>query len=86
MKEIFLDGKMLQRSEEGHIYLMKKFNFPAYYGENLDALYDLLTEIGEALEIYIENAEMMDSRIKRVFEDAVLDNECLVLNFSKINN
>lgn len=86
MKEIFLDGKMLQRSEEGHIYLMGKFNFPAYYGKNLDALYDLLTEISETLEIYIENAEMMDSKIKRVFEDAVQDNECLALNFRKIIN
>ena len=30
-----------------HNYLAKEFGFPSYYGKNLDALYDCLTEIGE---------------------------------------
>ena len=30
--------------EDLHNILMKKFKFPEYYGKNLDALYDCLTE------------------------------------------
>ena len=30
--------------ERIHTYLKKAFDFPAYYGENLDALYDCLTD------------------------------------------
>ena len=37
-----LDGKLIK--EEGHDYLMRALNLPDYYGRNLDALYDILTE------------------------------------------
>ncbi len=82
MKEISLDGKYLQRTEAGHLYLMKMFDFPQYYGKNMDALYDLLTEIAGPIIIRIENSEAMDAQMRRVFQDAALDNEeVLFVNF-----
>lgn len=75
MKEITLDGKYLQRTEAGHLYLMQMLDFSEYYGKNMDALYDLLTEIAEPVAIRIENPDAMDIKIRRVFQDAALDNE-----------
>ena len=41
-----LDGDRLLDREQAHRYLAEALDFPAWYGENLDALYDLLTEKG----------------------------------------
>ena len=54
-----LDGKKMVSREETHAYLKETFGFPDYYGNNLDALHDCLTEMGE-MEVEIENtAEML---------------------------
>lgn len=42
-----------------HDALQQGFSFPSYYGRNLDALWDLLTESGEDREIIINNPENM---------------------------
>lgn len=47
MKKIILDFNTTRTREDVHKYLAMKFDFPDYYGENLDALYDCLTDIGE---------------------------------------
>lgn len=82
MKEISLDGKYLQRTGKGHLYLMQMLDFPEYYGKNMDALYDQLTEIAEPVTLRIENSEAMDAQMRRVFQEAALDNEgVLFVNF-----
>ena len=53
-----LDGKKMVSREETHAYLKETFGFPEYYGKNLDALHDCLTEMGE-LEVEIINTEDM---------------------------
>ena len=55
--------------------MMQMLDFSEYYGKNMDALYDLLTEIAEPVAIRIENPDAMDIKIRRVFQDAALDNE-----------
>ena len=77
MKIICLDGRLLQKSEEGHSYIQQMFEFPEYYGKNLDGLFDLLTEIGNDLEIHIHHYDDMDQRIKKVFLHAENENEHL---------
>lgn len=47
MNEFVLDGSKMTNREEAHLYLKKELDFPAYYGMNLDALFDVLTDIGK---------------------------------------
>ena len=43
--EIVLNFNNCDSISDLHEILMKEFNFPDYYGKNLDALYDCLTEL-----------------------------------------
>lgn len=47
MKKVIIDCEKLQQKEQAHLYLAEVFDFPDYYGRNLDALFDCLTELGE---------------------------------------
>ena len=42
--EVRLDGRYLEEPDAAHVYLAEKLDLPEYYGGNLDALYDCLTE------------------------------------------
>ena len=70
-----LDGKLI--NENGHDYLAEALNFPDYYGKNLDALYDCLTEI--SCEIELVNASFVDKDIIDTFKDAAFENDFLKL-------
>ena len=58
-----LDGMCMTDRETAHDYLAQQLHFPAYYGRNLDALYDLLTELGEPIEIVIHNSDAMKEKL-----------------------
>lgn len=59
MKTTILNGKRMKTNKSTHEYLKRKLEFPAYYGENLDALWDLLTTISEPVEIILLNSEIV---------------------------
>ena len=77
MKKIQIDGKIIM--EEGHDYLKDVLNFPDYYGKNLDALYDCLTEIGVETEIKLINKDLVSKELLNTFIDA--SDENIFLNF-----
>lgn len=80
MKTIELDFKELYTPRHIHEYIAQKLGFPEYYGKNLDALYDCLTDISEETEITIVNYDMLDYRenaIINTFLDAVEENDSL---------
>ncbi|MBQ3032070.1 MAG: barstar family protein [Anaerotignum sp.] len=62
-----LDGKKMVSREETHVYLKETFGFPDYYGKNLDALHDCLTEMAD-LEVEFINEEDMLATLGRYGE------------------
>lgn len=61
--KVELDGRLMTDRSTAHDYLAQQLQFPAYYGKNLDALYDLLTERSMPLEIVFSYAEMMKEQL-----------------------
>ena len=57
-----LDGRMMDSKDALHSHLYMQFSLPAYYGRNLDALWDCLTE-KEPGCILIQRADAADSAI-----------------------
>lgn len=57
--KIVLDGRKMRDKAATHAYLKEQLRLPEYYGNNLDALYDCLTELTEKPEIQIEHMEEM---------------------------
>ena len=55
--QVVIDGKKMKDKQTLHAYLKEQCKFPEYYGNNLDALYDVLTDRSEPLEIKVEHAE-----------------------------
>jgi ribonuclease inhibitor len=55
MNKVILNGKRMITKEKTHAYLKRKFDFPDYYGRNLDALWDLLSVWDKELLIVIIN-------------------------------
>ena len=82
MVNVILNCEYLTEREQAHEYLAKMLSFPGYYGKNLDALYDCLTELGPCT-IQLENADLLrrddgyGALILRTLEDAARDNSNL---------
>ena len=53
---IVLDGKAMTDRPGVHSHLAEKLDLPTWYGRNLDALYDVLTQIGTDTELVLEDS------------------------------
>ena len=86
-KHVTLSGKKMTSKEVLHTYLAKKLDFPAYYGKNLDALYDCLTERNTPLRITVTYTEQLKENLGeygetflQVLKDAAEENEQITLS------
>lgn len=77
MKRVELDISTLKSEEAVHDYFMEKMKFPEHYGKNLDALYDMLTDLPENICIELKRCLDPDSpiydfckKLEGVIEDA----------------
>ena len=52
---VTLNGKAMVDRPAAHSHLADQLDLPTYYGRNLDALYDVLTDIGEDTQIILED-------------------------------
>ncbi|MBQ8510494.1 MAG: barstar family protein [Clostridia bacterium] len=59
MKEIILDGACMTSVRTAHAHIADRLDFPAYYGGNLDALADCLSELPSNLSILVEDVDQM---------------------------
>ena len=75
---ITIDGLSIKKKEDFYENIKKELNAPQYFGNNLDALYDLLTEQPDILQIKFIYYNMMRQqlgipfcqRILKVLQDA----------------
>lgn len=82
MKHVILDGNILGDAAKVHDYLKEMLDFPEYYGNNLDALHDCLTDL-EDVEITIQLPDedgAIFQKVLRVFKAADRENDSLKLN------
>ncbi len=85
MKTICLAPNQYSSLQEVHGFLKKTLNFPEYYGENLDALYDMLTTYDSPLTLclhcgYSEKLPFSAwERFFRVLQEASQENPRMTL-------
>lgn len=68
MKTIILNGLDIISMSEIHNIFSEELDFPEYYGRNLDALYDCLSDVTEEVEIVIEEREELSENLGISFD------------------
>ena len=71
--EYTIDCSEIHDAKVFHTTLAQALDFPDWYGHNLDALYDCLTELPEAVHLILKNwddAADFAPDFESVFEDA----------------
>ena len=84
MRTITLDINRLHSVPALHKYLRSTLALPVYYGANLDALYDCLTEIAEPTQLVVpaditnnEKLGWYGEQLLQVLQDAAEENDNL---------
>lgn len=75
--KLVLDGNLIKDKEMLHNHMEKTLDFPEWYGGNLDALYDCMTDLMEELDVEFLNWDRMEEnlgdyagKVLRVLRDA----------------
>lgn len=68
MKTIILNGLDIISMSDIHNIFSEELDFPEYYGRNLDALYDCLSEVTEEVEIVIKEREELSENLGISFD------------------
>ena len=86
-QHVTLSGNKMTSKEVLHTYLAKKLGLPSYYGKNLDALHDCLSERSTPLHITITYAERLKEHLGeygevllQVLQDTAEENEQISLS------
>ncbi len=88
MKTVHLDLRDISSPEVLHSLLARRLSLPDYYGKNLDALNDVLGEIGEPTHIVVlseaDGAAKCVKGALRVLSAAAAGNPELSVNFFEL--
>lgn len=75
---ILCDFARLQTPDAVYGYLERELSFPAYFGRNLDALHDCLTDVSTPTRLILTGAsDPVAQRFLPVFRDAAKQNRNL---------
>lgn len=88
MRCCYLEGKRMTDKQAAHAHLKEVLGLPDYYGNNLDALYDCLTEAGDYTLVCLTGPEQVrenlgdyGDRLIATLRDAGAENPNLHLVF-----
>ena len=83
-----LDGGSVGNRETLHRVLAAGLQFPDWYGGNLDALHDCLTEIAQPTELVIRGGDALETALgsyaaafRRVLTDSAAQNDALTVTW-----
>ena len=81
MKKVTIDGNLIKTKEELHEAFSSQLAFPEWYGKNLDALHDCLTDINEETVIEILSFTLLEETLGKYCQSLIK-----ALNASSKNN
>lgn len=77
MEKVYLNGKKMIIREKTHKYLKRKLSLGNIYGENLDGLWDIISERKDKIKVIIYNSSDIlinqgnyGKSLLRVFKDS----------------
>ena len=78
MREIIVDCSDITEKRQLHEVLKEALQLPEWYGHNLDALFDCLTELDEEIHLILQNWDHdapFACGFESVFTDAATENK-----------
>ena len=88
MERAIIECSAVQNKEDLHAALAKALDFPAWYGGNLDALHDLLTDIAADTTLQLHDWPQAEAalgpygqRVEKVLAICALENPKLTIEF-----
>lgn len=88
MRTMVIDGDFMATKDLMYTHLNRVFSFPAYFGNNLDALWDVLNEAGEPATIefthvnaVIEHLGSYGEKLVELFHKLDEENDYYTINF-----
>lgn len=63
MKQVILNCAQITQRRQLHELLAEKLEFPEWYGHNLDALHDCLTELGEDTKLILSGWKALQENL-----------------------
>ena len=83
-----IDGRRMTTRADAHAELARALDFPDWYGGNLDALHDCLTEINQPTELVIRGSDALETALgsyaaafRRVLADSAAQNDALTVTW-----
>lgn len=72
---VHLKGGSMQHPSGANAHLRERLHLPGHYGENLDALFDCLTEITEPTVLLISQWDKLFPALRQVLLAAAREND-----------
>ena len=88
MRYAIIEGAAVGSMDRLHRLLAEQLDFPDWYGGNLDALHDCLTEIAQPTELVIRGSDALEAALgsyaaafRRVLTDSAAQNDALTVTW-----